>query len=54
MTTIILLVLGVLSCGVAWFMSAGWIDPGNYGAWLAAGLVFFIAAHLPWDRWWTR
>lgn len=40
---IILLVIAVACAGIAWFMSAGWIDPGNYGAWLGASL-------LPWER----
>ncbi len=48
---LILYLAAVFCLSWAWFMSAGWlIDPGNYGAWLAAGLTAFAAAHLPWTR----
>lgn len=47
------LLAAALACtGFAWFIAAGWfgIDHGNYPAWFAAGVTFFIASWLPWER----
>lgn len=44
-------VAAIICLLVSWLMAAGWlIDPGNYAAWIAAGLTFFAAAHLGWTR----
>lgn len=48
--TLLLLILALVCAIVSMAMGFDWINDPHAVAWLAAATVFFVAAHLPFDR----
>ena len=48
--TLLLLILALVCAIVSAAMGFDWIHDAHALAWLAVATVFFIAAHLPFDR----